>query len=178
MTTRGYSATSVDDIIKSAGVAKGSFYHAFKSKEDLAITALEDYEQRGWQLIAAGPYTQEADPVKRVLQFLDFIEELGPQMWQHGCMVGSVAIEVYTSYPRLIDRIDHLFDDFENHIAAIFAPALEARQITAVSAKELSVHFLAVVEGSIISARSHQENRFLAAGLGHFKRYVRLLLDS
>lgn len=178
MTTRGYSATSVDDIIKAAGVAKGSFYHAFKSKEELAIAALEDYEQRGWEMIAAGPYTQETDPVMRLLKFLDFIEECGPQMWQHGCMVGSVAIEVYNSYPRLIDRIDYLFDDFENHIAAIFEPALQARQITAVSAKELSVHFLAIVEGSIITARSHQENRFLAAGLGHFKQYIRLLLDS
>lgn len=31
----GYSKTSVQNIIDSAGVAKGTFYHYFKSKEDL-----------------------------------------------------------------------------------------------------------------------------------------------
>lgn len=178
MTSRGYSATSVDDIIRAAGVAKGSFYHAFKSKEELAIAALEDYEQRGWEVIAGGPYTQVQDPVERVMAFLDFLEAAGPELWQHGCMVGSVAIEVYTTYPRLIDRIDQLFDDFENNIAAIFAPALEARQVTGITAKSLSVHLLAVIEGSIITARSHQENRFLADGLRHFRQYVTLLLGA
>lgn len=178
MTTRGYSATSVDDIIKTAEVAKGSFYHAFKSKEDLAIAALEDYERRGLELIQQGAYTQERDPVQRLLQFLDFIEAAGPEIWQHGCMVGSVAIEVFATYPRLIGRIDQLFEDFENHLAALFEPALAARNVDSVDAKALGVHFLAVIEGSIITARSHQENRFLAAGLGHFKRYVRLLLGE
>lgn len=178
MTTRGYSATSVDDIIRAAGVAKGSFYHAFKSKEELAMAALEDYERRGWEVIAEGPYTAVQDPVQRVLAFLDFLEAVGPQLWQHGCMVGSVAIEVYTTYPKLIDRIDQLFDQFENGIAGIFAPALEARQVTAITAKSLSVHLLAVIEGSIITARSHQENRYLADGLRHFKHYVTLLLAA
>ena len=32
---KGYGATSISDIIQSAGIAKGTFYHYFKSKEDL-----------------------------------------------------------------------------------------------------------------------------------------------
>ena len=46
MMANGYASTSVDDIVKKAGVAKGSFYHAFDSKEELALTSLEDYERR------------------------------------------------------------------------------------------------------------------------------------
>jgi AcrR family transcriptional regulator len=34
MIVRGYKATTVDEIIQQAGVAKGSFYHAFKSKKE------------------------------------------------------------------------------------------------------------------------------------------------
>ena len=33
--TQGYEKTSVDNIIKKVGVAKGTFYYYFKSKEDL-----------------------------------------------------------------------------------------------------------------------------------------------
>lgn len=41
--TSSYGSVSVDDICKAAGVKKGSFYHYFPSKLDLAIAAMEDY---------------------------------------------------------------------------------------------------------------------------------------
>lgn len=40
--TSSYGAVSVDDICKAAGVKKGSFYHFFPSKLDLAIAAMEE----------------------------------------------------------------------------------------------------------------------------------------
>ena len=36
-----YGSVSVDDICAKAGVNKGSFYYAFKSKSDLAVAAFE-----------------------------------------------------------------------------------------------------------------------------------------
>ncbi|MDE2142773.1 MAG: TetR/AcrR family transcriptional regulator [Elusimicrobia bacterium] len=41
-----YGTVSVDDICKRAGVHKGSFYHFFPSKSDLAVAALEDHWER------------------------------------------------------------------------------------------------------------------------------------
>ena len=38
-----YGSVSVDDICTKAGVNKGSFYYAFKSKSDLAVAAFERY---------------------------------------------------------------------------------------------------------------------------------------
>ena len=38
-----YGSVSVDDICTKAGVNKGSFYYAFKSKSDLAVAAIERY---------------------------------------------------------------------------------------------------------------------------------------
>ena len=39
-----YGSTSVDHICERAGVKKGSFYHFFESKTDLALAGLE----HGW----------------------------------------------------------------------------------------------------------------------------------
>src|SRR5215471_10198431 len=41
-----YGSTSVDDICAKAGVKKGSFYHFFESKADLAIAAIDAEWQR------------------------------------------------------------------------------------------------------------------------------------
>lgn len=39
--TNSYGSVSVDDICKAAGVKKGSFYHFFPSKVDLAVAAMD-----------------------------------------------------------------------------------------------------------------------------------------
>jgi len=176
MTSGGYSATTVDEIISKAGVSKGSIYHAFKSKEELAITALEDYEEKGWEIVANGPYAEEPDPVKRAVSFVEFIEKKAPELWSHGCLLGSISLEVANRHPTLHSRIDELFDEFENGIARVFAPALQAAEVDNISAKDLARHMLAVIEGSIITAKSHRQPKLLTDGLQHFRRYLEMLL--
>jgi TetR/AcrR family transcriptional repressor of nem operon len=39
--TKGYSATSVDELCAAAGVTKGAFFHYFKSKDELGVAAEE-----------------------------------------------------------------------------------------------------------------------------------------
>src|SRR5690606_5126456 len=37
--TNGYASTTVDDLCTKAGVSKGTFFHNFSSKEELAVAA-------------------------------------------------------------------------------------------------------------------------------------------
>jgi AcrR family transcriptional regulator len=43
----GFAGTSLNDVIKSAGVTKGGFYHHFPSKEALALEVVH-YKQEQW----------------------------------------------------------------------------------------------------------------------------------
>jgi TetR/AcrR family transcriptional regulator, transcriptional repressor for nem operon len=178
MVGRGYKATTVDDIIKHAGVAKGSFYHAFKSKEDLTIAALEDYKTRGLMIIGNGPYTTIEDPVERALALLEFIEDKSSEIWQHGCLLGTVAIEVADGYPKVLQKVDQLFSEYEAALTLIFTLALRKQKIKTVSGKELSQHFMSIVEGSIIMSKAHSQSEVLALGVSHFKQYLTLLLKG
>ncbi|GIZ11448.1 hypothetical protein NCCP436_08640 [Pseudomonas sp. NCCP-436] len=40
MIRHGYHGTGVQEIVRAAGIPKGSFYHYFASKEDFALQAL------------------------------------------------------------------------------------------------------------------------------------------
>lgn len=178
MTGRGYSATTVDSIVERAGVAKGSFYHAFKSKEELALAALEDYAATTWKVLAAGPYRDQQDPALRALGFLDYMIASADSLWSRGSLLGSVAVEVAANHPSLNVSIGALFDRFEDKFVRLFAPALTDCRVTDVSAKALAVHLMAVIEGSIITAQSHNDGQHLADGLQHFRRYLALLLHK
>jgi AcrR family transcriptional regulator len=43
---KGYTATGINEVIKQAGICKASFYHHFKTKEDLLIVSLEQRHDR------------------------------------------------------------------------------------------------------------------------------------
>lgn len=69
-----YGSVSVDDICKAAGVKKGSFYHFFPSKLDLALAAVD-----GWQKDLKEAYNRifsaATPPVERFAKLADFICE-------------------------------------------------------------------------------------------------------
>ena len=93
MLAQGYQPTSVDEIIATAGVSKGSFYHYFKSKEELGAAVAKEYLDTALRVIGTGSYQQAKDPLERAFAFIDDIETSSPRLWSHGCMLGSFAID-------------------------------------------------------------------------------------
>src|SRR6201999_3595038 len=69
---KGYSATTGDDICAAAGVTKGAFFHHFKSKEELGVEAATHFSQMAEQLFGGAPYQEHADPLDRLLGYIDF----------------------------------------------------------------------------------------------------------
>ena len=63
-------------------------------------------------------------------------------------------------------------------MAKVFAPALKQAGAKNISAKELARHLLAVIEGAIITARSHREPKYLNEGLKHFRHYLETILGT
>ncbi|HTN96666.1 MAG TPA: helix-turn-helix domain-containing protein, partial [Nordella sp.] len=69
---KGYAATRIEDICAEAGLTKGSFFHHFKSKEELALEAAGHWGARACALFAAAPYQVLADPRDRLLAYVEF----------------------------------------------------------------------------------------------------------
>ena len=69
-----YGSVSVDDICAKAGVNKGSFYYAFKSKSDLAVAAYE----RHWQTIKPAfdrVFSAQVPTLERLNQYCELMLE-------------------------------------------------------------------------------------------------------
>lgn len=74
MWTKGYSAISVDDICKAAGAQKGSFYHFFGSKAELAAATCETvWEECRAELDMV--FSPTRPPLERLLYFLQLLYE-------------------------------------------------------------------------------------------------------
>jgi len=100
---KGYSATTVDDICHAAGVTKGSFFHHFRTKDDLALAAAAHWSEMTEGLFAAAPYSSLADPLDRLLGYVDFrVGLLRGELPDYTCYLGTLLQEVYATHPAII----------------------------------------------------------------------------
>lgn len=176
MLTKGYSSTSVDDIISTAGVSKGSFYYCFKSKEELGAAVAEEYFEEGLAVIGIGHYHEITDPLERAFAFVDHIEEASPSLWNHGCMLGSFAIDLSGTHPAIAACLDRLMNQLEARMAPLLEPVAQACSLEdAPTGRELANHLMTVVEGGIVMAKAHGDHRRIARGIHEFGRYLKLL---
>ena len=60
---RGYHKTKISDIVKAVGVAQGTFYWYFKSKETIALEVIKNGQEKLLQFIAQG-YRQSGGTVQ------------------------------------------------------------------------------------------------------------------
>src|SRR5438034_774855 len=88
---RGYMATSVDDIIAEAKVAKSNFYYHYESKEDLGIAVLEQRCQEFQQTRAATLLNDSLVPRDRLTSFLMMLAERRGAVVHSGCPFGNLV---------------------------------------------------------------------------------------
>ena len=175
--TKGYSATTVDDLCAAAGVTKGAFFHHFKSKEELAVAAADYWSQTTGALFAAAPYHDHADPLDRVLGYVNFRKALlQGNVSEFTCLVGTMVQEAYETIPALREACDR---SISGHAATLEADIQAASDSFGLSpgwtAKSLALHTQAVLQGAFILAKAKGDAAAAAGSIDHLRRYLELL---
>jgi TetR/AcrR family transcriptional repressor of nem operon len=176
MLTQGYQPTSVDEIIATAGVSKGSFYHYFKSKEELGSAVAEDYLEQAVAVLGKGNYQDVEDPLERAFAFVDHIEAASTRLWNHGCMLGSFAIDLSDTHPEIATCLDQLMNRLELRLEPLLAPiAAACTGEDAPTSRQLANHMMTVIEGGIVMAKAHGNPSRMAEAIHEFRRYLKAI---
>lgn len=176
MLSRGYSATTVDEICAEAGVSKGSFYHFFKTKEEVGLATLERFYQHGTKNLMGGQFASLSDPVERAFGFVNHVAEKSPYLWAEGCLLATFASELAESHPAVQTEVSRMFRELATGMSRLFEPIAEKASAGSPSALELAEMFLDVLEGSIVVARAHREPKRIAQTVLRFRGYMEQLI--
>lgn len=177
---KGYSATRVEDICEAAGVTKGSFFHHFDSKEELALAAADYWSEVTAALFASAPYHEPADPLERVLAYVDFRKALlRGELPDFTCLVGTMTQEIYDTHPAIRDACER---SISGH-AATLVPDIEAAMTkynvkADWTAESLAMHTQAVLQGAFILAKAKSGAAVAAESADHLRRYLELLFRA
>jgi TetR/AcrR family transcriptional regulator, transcriptional repressor for nem operon len=95
----GWSATSIDVVLRECDVPKGSFYHYFASKEAFGYALLEHYQAFFMQRLGKWFVDQPTDGLGKLQAAMDgFLADSIAGMerygYRRGCLVGALGQEV------------------------------------------------------------------------------------
>ncbi len=174
---RGYNATRIEDVCEAAGLTKGSFFHHFKGKEELALATAAHWDELTGDVFASAPYRALADPLDRLLGYVDFRRAiLQGDVPDYTCLVGTMVQEVHETHPRIRGACDRSISAHAATVEADVAEAMTKYGIHAEwSAESLALHIHAVIQGAFILAKARQSADVAAASLDHLRRYLEML---
>ncbi|MDA8017226.1 MAG: TetR/AcrR family transcriptional regulator [Thermoanaerobaculia bacterium] len=155
---RGYHAVGISDICAAADVNKGSFYHFFRSKQQLALDVIDDV----WHCVRDEMEAQllgDQPPRERLRSYCEQLhathscccEQSGQEL---GCALANLGVEMATQDTVLRERIASAFDSQIGYFERLVRDGQQRGEIdVAIQPRRAAEAFFAFVEGKIMLAK-------------------------
>jgi TetR/AcrR family transcriptional repressor of nem operon len=150
---RGYHGLGVQDLLDRTGVPKGSFYHHFESKEDLALQAVDLYAAMAHAQLEASLSAQRP-ALERVRDFFDQIRKMYASEGYLGCFLGALGQELSGMNDVFRRRIEACFASLASGLGECLEEARLAGDIPPdTDAQQFATVLIQAWEGAALRSR-------------------------
>ncbi|MBD1392006.1 TetR/AcrR family transcriptional regulator [Mucilaginibacter glaciei] len=155
---KGYSATSMQDLVDELGISRSSLYDTYGDKHTLFLKALESYQCANSgqfaQIIAGDGSSKEI--IRALLEF--FIDGLLNDTCQKGCFMVNAEVEVGLHDKEVSDMIQKNDQNTEDAFYRVIKTGQERGEITnPQDARALARFLFNTVKGIQVTAKSTSE---------------------
>jgi TetR/AcrR family transcriptional repressor of nem operon len=174
---KGYSATSIDDVLKDSSVGKGNFYYYFKSKEDLAYAIL-DRVVRAFVDQTLEPCFSDPDR-NRLTQIQCFLDHLVSVQRDSacvgGCLMGNLASELSDVHEGFRARLAEVFGHWRTRLTTALADGQARGEVGKGCSPAAVAQFLvASLEGAILMTKLTKDIGVMEQCVAELKQYLSL----
>lgn len=159
---RSYADVGVKEICSIAKVPKGSFYHFFPSKQDLAMAVIDDMAEDWAHGFVAEAFDRDLPPLERLDYMID-----AAYYWQKaakdiegrmpGCLFGNLALEVSTRDDVLRAKLHAVFQKASARFHETLDEAVDAGVLAPLNTEATAQAMLAYLEGVILLAKTRND---------------------
>lgn len=169
-------------MCREAGVTKGAFFHHFSSKEALGVALADYWSSSTSAFFATAPFHHYADPVARVLGYIDLrIALLTGPAESFSCVAGTMVQEQFRTSAPIRAACQASIAGNAAALEADLAAAIAQTGATGVTAAGLARHVQAVIQGAFVLAKAHGGDdpaETAREHLQHLRHYFELLFEA
>ncbi|MCG8103847.1 MAG: TetR/AcrR family transcriptional regulator [Candidatus Thiodiazotropha endolucinida] len=159
---RSYADVGIKEICTLAKVQKGSFYHFFPSKRDLAMAVIDSMADDWAHGFVAEAFDEALPPLERLDYMVDAV-----YFWQKaaknlegrmpGCLFGNLALEISTRDEVIRARLNAVFNKASARFHQALEEAVENGEISPLDTEATATAMLAYLEGVILLAKTRND---------------------
>ncbi len=151
---RGYSGTSISEILTATDLEKGGLYNHFASKEELAAEAF-DYAFRQVDAYFARALAGTESGLPRLRAYIDAFEKyITEPVLAGGCPIANATLEADDALPFLRDRIARAFANMRGYVARNVERGREKHHFRSdIDSQAVADFIISALEGALLLSR-------------------------
>ena len=149
--SNGYQGASLTTILKNAKVHKGSMYHFFENKKDMALVCIKEkiYErfvQRYSLILALESGYLEA--------FINGLKDTSQRDFNKGCPIANIVQEMSNIDEDFKVLMEEIYQSFRKNIKDILDISIQKNEMKECDTTKLALYIASTLEGAILSAKA------------------------
>ncbi|WP_212005296.1 TetR/AcrR family transcriptional regulator [Chitinophaga sp. HK235] len=160
--SKGYEATSTEDLLEAMGIGKGSFYLAFKGgKKELFEKVLEQFQQQASARMIK-ELANSDNPLEVIRNLFYNIAHAPKKAHHNGCFIGNTIVELASIEPQLMSKSVGLLQQLEETFREIIIAAQKHGQLkNKMRADLLARHLITAWNGLNVTRRIYPDEKTL-----------------
>ena len=151
---RGYGGLAIQELLDRTDIPKGSFYHHFSSKEDMALQAVELYTSLGHGLLDRCLAPDGRPALVRIRAFFQELGDFYGSQGYLGCLLGALGQELSGTSEIFRTKIEACIASLSARIAECLEEARLTGELPAVTdTTQLANVILNAWEGAALRSR-------------------------
>jgi AcrR family transcriptional regulator len=157
--SRGFQATSMQDIAQAAGVTGGALYHHFPSKKALGLAVIRERVAQAVQETWIEPVRTARIAVNGILSvFAGIGSELDESGAVRGCPLGNLTIELSLADADFRSAVEEIFEAWRAAIAQRLRADGLASALKPSSPEQFATFVVACYSGAMVMAKATQDS--------------------
>jgi len=156
---RGFTATSLPDLLEVMGIARSSFYASFHTKRDLFMECLELFGDRTLAMIHEDTKSLHPSALPRAF-FEATLLDVSKRKANQGCMMVNTVLELADTDPELNQLATQKLNSIERAFATAFSLAQQNGELnTTRNPKELACLVMTINLGLRVQSRQKKSRK-------------------
>ncbi len=170
--SKGFTATSVDEMCEGAEVTKGTFYYYFKNKEQFAKSLLETI----WEPVESMQHTFESGDVDALAHLYEHMDFMAQFLIGDGKLIPILAQELSETHPEIGKQCRGYFRQWTQDYLLEIIHHIQAGHPSDSDSQSIMEFILMAIEGVPVVYNQYGQAAVDRA-MSHLRKYVQTLFQ-